>query len=369
MFAYLIIFIISPLCLLIRNKLKNKLGKVFLLLIAILIPCFFAGVRKNNIGTDINVYVKYQYDIALKANSFLSYLAMAKIDKLYAIVSYFITVLFKNFNILLFFLQLIESLCFFCFLKIIDEKIEDFDTPLAYLIYLMIFFTRSLNLVRQHLAISLVFVSFALFIKKKKILSVVFIILAFLMHSTAIIGTVILGLYAFNESKFKEKRIIPCIIIVAICFLLIFFNNVISIISNIKLFASVATLKNVEYIKSEISIDIIDTFSKLLCLTIILVLKKNKFNINSYSFILTLLIIDFLTYEINIYITNGERLSLYFGNLAYILFLPQIKKCFRKDFHNQTIVNAIIIIYFCAYFYLKFMYQNAGAIFPYEWIF
>ena len=80
-----------------------------------------------------------------------------------------------------------------------------------------------------------------------------------------------------------------------------------------------------------------------------------------------MMIIDLITYELNIFIAFSERLSMYFGIIVYLFFIPQLSKFVKGNKKIKYIITNILLIFIMlGYYLLKFVYQNAGNTFPYQ---
>lgn len=74
---YLMCFGTSCLFLKVSDKCKkNKIVKILIISIALLIPCILAGLRHHSIGTDVEVYVQRLFQCAKNAQNFMEYLKM-----------------------------------------------------------------------------------------------------------------------------------------------------------------------------------------------------------------------------------------------------------------------------------------------------
>ena len=74
----------------------------------------------------------------------------------------------------------------------------------AVILYYLIFVLQAMNIARQNMALCVLFLSIALFMKKKKILSIILMIFAVSIHVSAAIGIFILFVFAM---KWTRKRV------------------------------------------------------------------------------------------------------------------------------------------------------------------
>ena len=114
MWIYLICFAIS--CLLLKISInQNKILKLLLITVAVLLPCLLAGVRAEIIGTDVHVYVKPLFNLASYAENFTEYLNM-NVDNIRQVKDYeigftsmifFLSKLFGNLQVILFTIEVL----------------------------------------------------------------------------------------------------------------------------------------------------------------------------------------------------------------------------------------------------------------------
>lgn len=180
---YLIVFSFSALLLYSGGKAKGLL-KVLLFISGLLLPCFLAGCRDETIGVDVLTYAKWMY-LAAKNTSFLSYL---EIESNYAaigwnVVSWISTRLFGNFSGYLF---TIEAFCivpvFFGLRRVCRN-----DEWVGMLIWLLLVYPASLNVMRQSVAMGFVFLAVSYIFDRRPIKFCWCIFAAFLFHQTALV--------------------------------------------------------------------------------------------------------------------------------------------------------------------------------------
>ena len=216
MAIYLITFSFSTFLLMLAETGKSKkITKHVLVFLGLLMPILLASMRKIGVGTDTKVYTFMLYDAAQNAQSFFDYLgksvysnfqykAVTKWEIGYNLVVYFSTKLTGS----------IQGVFFLTHALIIGfiykglKKIEgDFSISFSMLLFYLLFYGTSLNLMRQWMATSILFYGFHFLQKKdikKYILTVVF---ATLFHNSGIIGAVILLLYFYLENESKNVNI------------------------------------------------------------------------------------------------------------------------------------------------------------------
>lgn len=363
MSTYVFLFCISPFLMMIAKKMnKQNVFRSICILFALLIPCIIAGCRNLTVGTDVSVYVNYQFNKALKAEKMFLFLNENG-DKLYALLTYFIAKTFGNIHVLLFVIQLINIIPIYILIK--DENVS---LPMAFFIYLSFIYLKSFNLVRQFLAISFTILAFVSLKNNKYFLTVCWMIIAYFFHSSSIIMLLVFYLYKISGKDSKDTISFFTVLMYCLIISFVFFPVFIRFVRTIPMFSNITTLMNSSYENNFIRIDKIDTFFRIFWILLIGYLNKKYLlskKIDNYSFYYRLMIIDLIFYSYNIFISYAERISFYFGPIAYILLIPQLIKVLKKDNKNYFIFNCFIFVVFFAYFYLKYIYQNAGGVNPY----
>lgn len=157
--------------------------------ISIFIPVVFAGIRDLSIGTDTSGYVLKLFISARNCGDLAEFLQlnMNQYEVGYLFITYCMAKISSNIHWLLFVNQLliISPIVFG-----IARAYEGENLFLPYLIYLFLFYCESLNMVRQSIALSFVFLGLVFLLNKNKLLYFVLIVAALLFHTSAIIGIV-----------------------------------------------------------------------------------------------------------------------------------------------------------------------------------
>ena len=163
MVIYFSSFFISVLLLFMAEK--KYFSNKFLTIIALIIPILLAGLRKEGIGTDTEVYANVLYQAAKEANDFFDYLGKNVYSSFqnkpvsnweigYNLLVYVSVKLTGSFQGILFFTH-------FFIIFLIYKGLKDFKgyfwTFWAILIFYFMFYGSSLNIMRQWLAIAIIF--------------------------------------------------------------------------------------------------------------------------------------------------------------------------------------------------------------------
>lgn len=356
--AYIICFCTTLLITFLAEKALKKNGKIIgilLLILAIFVLCFFAGIRDLNIGKDVSSYFMVAYNSYVNdGNGILDTSNIAIIEIGFAVLMYLAS-LFKSTNVALFIVELLVCIPIFLFAY---KKRENTSITFIIFIFLTTLYCKSLNLIRQSIAISIIILSTYYFEEKKYKNTVFLMLLAYLFHETAIISLIIYLIIYICQNKTKNKKLYLYLLIFGTIFIVFSFEFILKMFPN----------KYSNYFGSEYEISsfsIMSIIKKMIWIVIglfyILKFKKDKTYNNNFSYII-FFIIDFIFYFMSIKISPAGRLGYYFLYTGYFTFIPNIKNMFKQ----KNIINILIIILMIAFWYnMTVINYSADAIYPY----
>lgn len=193
-------FIIIATTLLIYGACAKKMSKRirhFFLASAILLPSFFAGIREN-IGTDFTQYSKIFTSI-LNNTSVLEF-RLNEIEPGYMLLNKICILFNGNYHWVLFFSQLITIGFVIAFLW--REK-EYIHPAWGVFLYMTNYYQRSLNIVRQSIAIAICLYAFTFLCdgKKNKFIYIALVLLAASFHTSALLCILVPVLAEFYKNK------------------------------------------------------------------------------------------------------------------------------------------------------------------------
>ena len=140
---------------------KNNPMRVLLIFIALLFPAFLAGLRDGSVGTDTLTLERFfEY---CKENSFSKIFAVTDYEVGFKLYVYAVASVANN----VFWLHFaIEFFVVFFVWKAIDENVVEQYKVFAMLLYYILFYSYSLNMIRQMMAMSILLFSYR-YIKQK----------------------------------------------------------------------------------------------------------------------------------------------------------------------------------------------------------
>ena len=193
MFPYILTYTAS--CVFLYIGLKCKSNKVLyrvLIGIALLLPALLAGLRDSSVGTDTKSYIQI-FKNAVGLNNRTAFFENTGMEDGFNAFIYLISRLTNNVFWMLFLCELFA--CFFVW-KAIDENVVEQYKVFAMLLYYLLFYSYSLNMIRQMMAMSILLFSYQ-YIKQRKLLKFLLcVIISFFFHKASVIGLVLYPIYS-----------------------------------------------------------------------------------------------------------------------------------------------------------------------------
>lgn len=330
---------------------SNKYFASIFTFFAIFIPCFLAGIRDSQIGTDVNVYVKPVIDTMRSSGTGLFTLLYSELFVGETNGVFFTTLLYfcsKFTNGLFIALFIIEFFCLFPVYKVIQK--QDFSNILKVLslfCYFCFFYHLGLNLMKQCIAISITFWGSEL-LKEHKNRKYIFLVLltALFVHKSAFIALLVYIVFVLTtnnkeilvnkylkirirlekKSGRRIKNFLFFILILAVIYILFNIRSLLLILVTLKhsYIYQLSHLQSFELKYSNFLVMI------LILLPVILFRRKILNTDYRYRFYTFIIILSTLLYQFVGVSPALYRLSLY--TLVFVvLAVPNYINLFKKD--------------------------------------
>ncbi len=339
-----------------KRNIRLILG-IFFSILAILIPVLLAGFRDETIGADVTVYVKKVLERTTFGLSFSEFNKLnSSTDFLYNVLNYLVSFITTDLNSFMFIVELIIVSLVFATIYYYRDK-----SPMwvGMMIFLLMYYNRSLNLIRQSISLAITFYAFKYLREKSTIRYFLTIIIAMLFHNSAIITGIMYFVYHLIKNKKTSKTKIFFLTIL-ICLLLVNYGSILKIFINV----GILPAKYSRYIPTgEIDFVVSESLMKIVFMLPILYYRKSlcKYN-DDNEFIIFMIIIDFILMQAGILSGYAQRISFYFG-YYYILLIPQLYKVLSKKRYN--VINFLYTLGLCVYWYYMFVVLSYGKTYPY----
>lgn len=366
MVPYLILFSIVLLSAKLQDKIKNKDLFIKVALFSIFFISLFSGFRNIGIGTDTAVYVEPYFKMAKSCESLISNIKLngENLDKGFLILNYIASFFSNKIWISLFYIEFcIISLLYLGIYK--SLQYNKYSIVIFMTLYLFIFYTQSLNYMRQFCAMSFLFSGFFSYIRNKKIKYFIYQCIAYSFHSSSILFIFVPLIWEIsNLNNKKTKKIILAVILVSLAIGVLAFYFLLDYVTSLNLINDIyndrygtdSNYSGIDKIpKTELLIII---FSYLL---IYISIKKKILSQNLNYFAFTIHTCYFITYLTIYYVAYISRMSYYFLSidmwiLALILSNKQLPKIIKYSFFILVIAS----------WYYTYMVLNSCETYPYQ---
>jgi len=217
------------------------------------------------------------------------------------------------------------------------------------------FYFASFNITRQALAQSIVLLAYCAFVYNKRIWAYVLVLIAFSVHTSALIV-----LPFFLILKLKNKLFIPTFITLGTVALL-FYNRIVHLVFSFE--TSYSIYKGTKYVSS--GSNIINIFPSLILIAFVLIFRRRFLDENSkISFFVRLLFIGALFTTMSLFGIGFARISSYFW-ISSIVILPKLIESF--SYREKPLLYLIVVT--CMLIYMFLYVSNYGGIVPYVSVF
>lgn len=332
------------------GKLRKKINLTNLILfIAISIPIIICGFRYN-VGTDYAAYIIRFEEVTIRSLKSGLGLSIEWGDILLCKIGWGIS---KNVRVIFLLYSIFTVI--FAYKAILNNKI---NRTISLLMYLCIYWTFSMNGIRQALSMSIIMYSFKYIIDKDFKKYIVFQILATSFHASSIIFFPFAIVWMILKEK-KGKEIL-IYLLYSLIPILIFASS--------KLFLTIQQFSKYSMYFENISFSDIGfgvLLQNLPVIIMILMFKKKMIenNYNNYFYITMYFVGIILQYMGYISLYLG-RFAIYF-NMVQIFLFPEFANL-SKNKKDKLIINLVLIIYSLGYNLIYLCYIKGWYdIFPY----
>ena len=351
MYIYICMIIITVVCAYYAERKNSKIC----LFITFALPTLFAAIRGENVGIDTKNYYS-TFNNILQGNYVYSN------DIFFLPLVKFLLKYLHSSSSIIFILSFFTNILF---IKRFWELKGKSSFSFMLFCYLSCYFPESMNVMRQFLSLAIIFYATKYLKKKDYIIFVISVGIAFIFHTSAVLGMAVLIVHLFIEKRKRKERKL----------LILFFLLIIA--GTIKYFPLFK--RNYSHYFNDLSINLglMLAFKMIFIILIYMTsnynMKNNLFSFSSdYSKIVGInvlakncYIIGVLIYSLGMFFPYMDRVGLYFM-IFEIPFLGQIIRYkIRTERYFYTALAIIIVLY---NLYTTLTFDGQG-IFPYTTIF
>lgn len=385
MAPYIVCFLLTCTTTFISSYYKKRGRRVefwFFSLIAILLPCILAALRANTVGTDMLIYGERLFKTS-QNHSFFDFVIDRDKEWLYYFLVYISSHVFKNIQFQYFFIELLSFAPIY--LTLMRDKESNRYAWLGLWIYFFWLFPYSLNLMRQSIAISIIFWAFKFVEQKCLIKYIICVLLASMFHVTALIGIIIYPLYfivtyskenidnRYNLSDNKNVRFwkiakkfgryIPWLVAIAAVVLLFQYAQLVTFLNN---FDSESFGTYYEHMTHKTGLPIIRNYVLIALPIFVLYVLNRKYYENSDKQLracFTFSLISIILYQAAMISSQTYRISLYMHIFWPLFIIKYISK--TKPAKTRLLYICLVMVLSVLFWYIFFVKSGWCEIIPY----
>ncbi|MCI6062859.1 MAG: EpsG family protein [Ligilactobacillus salivarius] len=374
MIIYIVCFIFS----LIFSYGYEKSNIKLLMAISLSFPVAIAAFRADIIGTDVQVYARQLYNIAINSKNFDEFLNMkwyaiwrfkevSEFELGYTILVY-LSAKLKSFAFLLGCTQFLTIFPLYLSLNRYKNRYK-YIVTIGLSIYYLLFFNMSLNMMRQWIAMTMIMLAYVHLKDSKYVQSTIIFIIAVLFHRTAIIGLGVLITYVLLRKnkreiflKFSTKRynlnIVIFITIMTLLITTVLSNSFRMMLTNLLGLNDYST-----YVNGTVAISINQIYTDIPVLLLFLMIWKRRKNIEDYTFLTFCVFSNIVLSQLSSVMAYSSRIVLYisvFKMLIVPIYLNNLQGRLKK-----IITLILILLLYSIYWYYTYVIKGTDATVPY----
>ena len=345
-------------------------GWIFIF-IAILVPATVAGMRNLDVGVDLYTVTAPVRSVLSHNYDFVSYMVedidmengqYVSFESGYKALIYFLSLISPDTHFVLFAIQFLIMF----FVALFAYKMRD-KTSMTFVIflYMLFWYYISFSMMRQSIAMAILFFGAALFWKREYIWSIFWLLIAISMHTTSAIGIVIYGIIAISNSGMREK--IKSVLyfsyaLVFTCFV-IFFGQIINFLSMMHAVPEDYAF----YFVSKAGVEGWQMTAIMVCFVIaafiyLIVGKRNRMD---GRVVLIFLITDLLFIVLSYRSEFLYRMGYYFEYLGLFLLVPNLP-LLTKDTLKRIGICLVCIVLLSSVVFRRIAVHNWANMYPYR---
>lgn len=344
---YVVLFSISTYFIFLSNRTKQKTKKNVFVIIGLAIPILISELRYD-VGTDFDTYVAMYDSIEgfSTSNVELLFLVISKMAMFLGNIQYMFAIY--------------SALTIIFVYKSLEYNKNKYSLSLTFFLYLFLHFAISLNIIRQALAVAIVFFSYRYLVEKNFNKFIFWILIASISHITALIFLPMYFIVPKDEEKLGKFQRIQVIAIIIIMFVVFNFNELLQYITNFSMFDKYIVYTN------EVSGQKKSLILKLLLLCVFLCFRKQLIAYEGKNNIYIIIFIIGVILEFTgLFSAFIKRIAMYFS-ISEIYLISCSPKIFKKK--DRNIVLLAIIFYAITIFIIAFYIKGQSDIIPYKTI-
>ena len=411
---YLVCFAISLLFMYFANKTQNRKLFVAFSVGSILFPVLLAGLRDYSVGIDTMNYLTYPryWGGASSADSLGTYLKdymdLGIGEPLFALLCGAVAQLAGNYSV---FLILVHTLIITGVYIGVYRFRKEVNPVAVMALFYLVFYNHSLNIMRQYMAMAIVFAVLADIMQGKYLRYCICVAIAMLLHTSAALGFVVLFVYWFvcgdwnwgigkvkclgqkakslickkvSACEEKPEKAPKCavaytlwdgfktkilwrqvVLFAALGLLVLVFNPLCHLLIHIGLLSK----RYLWFLNMQETghATMVTLFLLLEMAAVIVLYKKLKKTNRLFDFFFACSGAYLILYQLSAFIVYGKRVAAYFS-LANLITIAMLPRAFDNKKHRLFAYLAVfgVVLFYWLYSYAL---RNASGTFPYTFVF
>lgn len=339
---------------------KLKLRRICLCLSVLILACL-AGVRDYTVGTDIRLYGRYVFEIANSCSSIKEILFGKKmsIELGYAILAYITSRFVDTPHAFFFVVGLIN---YGLIAKAIYDYRDNISPTMAWTCFLFLYFPDTFNIMRQTLALAIFLFGVTYVRNKNYKMSIVILIVSILFHTSAVIGIFVYALYIYLRKKrdYSLKRTLEISFFTLVGIVML--PYMLPVLIKIGVLPAIYSRYLGNY---GMGIAINSFIIRVIPLIIIVIYEKQFRKSEDFQFLLLMLIIDILVYNLTTVNNTFERVSLYFGYFRIYAYSKLVCRATISNQRNRIILGSALVVYCIVIFFYQIIIKGGNQIYPF----
>lgn len=344
---YIISFSISTYFIFLSDKTNKKLKKNVCVIIGLAIPILISALRYD-VGTDFNAYVDMYNSI--------KNLDINIVEGLFSVICK-IAIVLGNVQYMF---AIYSALTIIFVYKALEYNKDKYSLSLCFFLYLFLHFAISFNIIRQALAVVIVFYTYRHLTEKNLKKFIFWVLIASLAHKTALVFLPLYFIVPKNKEKISKIQVIQVIALMIVMLVVLNLKTILQYLTNFSMFEKYAIYMNPMKTENK------SLILKLILLCVFLFFRKQlkvyepKNNIYIILFIISV-ILEFTGY----FSAFVKRIAMYF-TISEIYLISCLPKIFNKK--DRNLVLLAIICYAIIIFIISFYIQGQSNVIPYRTI-
>lgn len=349
-FSMLIIILIVYIFCELSQKYKSEFKSELFLKISFFLIFILSCFRSFKTGTDTMMYAKAYIEISKMKWSYPIF--NGYFEPLFAIFNVMLSYTFKNPRILLI---ATSGFIDYSLYKFIRENSKNYFLSII-LFFELMFFYDSINIIRQYMAIAILLFGFKFIREKKLLIYLIYVAIAYLFHSSAIVG--ILLYFAYNVKYYNKISVIfLAFAILFNVFMADIIDKVYLLIGRTNFYSNRIGLDNVA------NIVYFAVYFALFVFCYCLIGKSNKSNKNFYLYTFLLAAcFSVMAMKLNVL----SRATMYFSIFSIVMIPNLITENIKSIQLRKTISLVICVISVCYITIIIKFRPNWNTAFNYE---